>query len=34
VHVAAEDTQNALLRKLTPFPGETLASGEPAVCTP
>jgi hypothetical protein len=29
-----EDTQNALLRTLTPFPGETLASGEPAVCTP
>jgi len=30
---AVRDVQNALLRELSPFPGETLASGAPAVCT-
>jgi hypothetical protein len=28
------DVQNALLRQNSPFPGETLSSGTPAVCTP
>jgi len=34
VTAAVQDVQNALLRQNSPFPGEKLASGAPAVCTP
>jgi len=31
---AVRDVQNALLREHSPFPGEKLSTGAPAVCTP
>ena len=33
VAAAIRDVQNALLREHSPFPGERLSSGAPAVCT-
>jgi len=33
IAAAIRDVQNALLREHSPFPGERLSSGAPAVCT-